>query len=36
MVHDTLNYLLPIYQPDTVLYDAGVDVHRDDAWACSR
>ena len=31
VVHDTLNYLLPIYQPDLVLYDAGVDVHRDDA-----
>ncbi|SDS97826.1 histone deacetylase family protein [Pseudomonas oryzae] len=29
-VDDALNYLLPIYQPDLVLYDAGVDVHRDD------
>ncbi|UTW06615.1 histone deacetylase family protein [Pseudomonas benzenivorans] len=28
---DALNYLLPLYQPDIVLYDAGVDVHRDDA-----
>ncbi|QTS85707.1 histone deacetylase [Ectopseudomonas khazarica] len=31
VVDDTLNYLLPIYQPDLVLYDAGVDVHKDDA-----
>lgn len=31
IVDDTLNYLLPLYQPDLVLYDAGVDVHRDDA-----
>jgi acetoin utilization deacetylase AcuC-like enzyme len=31
VVNDTLNYLLPLYQPDIVLYDAGVDVHRDDA-----
>jgi len=30
-VDETLNYLLPLYQPDLVLYDAGVDVHRDDA-----
>ncbi|GAB3389610.1 histone deacetylase family protein [Azotobacter armeniacus] len=30
VVDDTLNYLLPLYQPDIVLYDAGVDVHRDD------
>jgi acetoin utilization deacetylase AcuC-like enzyme len=30
-VNDALNYLLPLYQPDIVLYDAGVDVHRDDA-----
>ena len=30
-VDDTLNYLLPLYQPDLVIYDAGVDVHRDDA-----
>jgi len=30
VVNDTLNYLLPLYQPDIVLYDAGVDVHRDD------
>ena len=26
-----LNYLLPLYRPDLVLYDAGVDVHKDDA-----
>ena len=31
VVNDALNYLLPLYQPDIVLYDAGVDVHRDDA-----
>jgi len=31
VVDDTLNYLLPLYRPDLVLYDAGVDVHRDDA-----
>lgn len=31
VVDDTLSYLLPLYQPDLVLYDAGVDVHRDDA-----
>ncbi len=31
VVNDTLNYLLPLYRPDIVLYDAGVDVHRDDA-----
>ena len=30
-VNDTLDYLLPLYQPDLVIYDAGVDVHRDDA-----
>lgn len=30
VVNDTLSYLLPLYQPDLVLYDAGVDVHRDD------
>jgi len=30
-VDDLLHYLLTIYQPDLVLYDAGVDVHRDDA-----
>lgn len=30
-VERTLDYLLPLYQPDLVLYDAGVDVHRDDA-----
>lgn len=30
-VDELLNYLLTIYQPDLVLYDAGVDVHRDDA-----
>jgi acetoin utilization deacetylase AcuC-like enzyme len=31
VVDDLLNYLLPLYQPDLVLYDAGVDVHKDDA-----
>ncbi len=31
VVEDALNYLLPLYQPDIVLYDAGVDVHKDDA-----
>ncbi len=31
VVERTLDYLLPLYQPDLVLYDAGVDVHRDDA-----
>ncbi|MFC0710069.1 histone deacetylase family protein [Azorhizophilus paspali] len=31
VVDDALNYLLPLYQPDLVLYDAGVDVHQDDA-----
>ena len=31
MVNDSLDYLLALYQPDIVLYDAGVDVHRDDA-----
>ena len=31
VVDGTLNYLLPLYQPDLVIYDAGVDVHRDDA-----
>jgi acetoin utilization deacetylase AcuC-like enzyme len=30
VVDDSLNYLLPLYQPDLVLYDAGVDVHQDD------
>jgi acetoin utilization deacetylase AcuC-like enzyme len=30
-VDDALTYLLPLYQPDLVLYDAGVDVHKDDA-----
>ncbi|HSC84402.1 MAG TPA: histone deacetylase, partial [Pseudomonas sp.] len=30
-VNHSLAYLLPLYQPDIVLYDAGVDVHRDDA-----
>lgn len=30
-VDELLGYLLTIYQPDLVLYDAGVDVHRDDA-----
>lgn len=27
----TLDYLLPLYRPDLVLYDAGVDVHGSDA-----
>lgn len=31
VVDDSLGYLLPLYQPDLVIYDAGVDVHRDDA-----
>ena len=31
VVDEALNYLLPLYQPDLVLYDAGVDVHQDDA-----
>ncbi|UFH49814.1 histone deacetylase family protein [Pseudomonas sp. KNUC1026] len=31
VVEDALDYLLPLYQPDLVLYDAGVDVHQDDA-----
>jgi acetoin utilization deacetylase AcuC-like enzyme len=31
VVDDTLNYLLALYQPDIVLYDAGVDVHQNDA-----
>ena len=31
VVNDSLNYLLPLYQPDIVLYDAGVDVHQHDA-----
>lgn len=31
VVDDVLGYLLPIYQPDIVLYDAGVDVHQEDA-----
>ncbi|WNW12001.1 histone deacetylase [Pseudomonas sp. DTU_2021_1001937_2_SI_NGA_ILE_001] len=31
VVDETLNYLLPFYKPDLVLYDAGVDVHQDDA-----
>lgn len=31
VVDDTLGYLLALYQPDIVLYDAGVDVHKDDA-----
>jgi acetoin utilization deacetylase AcuC-like enzyme len=31
VVDDVLSYLLPLYQPDIVLYDAGVDVHKDDA-----
>lgn len=29
-VEDVLPYLLTIHQPDLVIYDAGVDVHRDD------
>jgi acetoin utilization deacetylase AcuC-like enzyme len=31
VVDDVLSYLLPLYQPDIVLYDAGVDVHKEDA-----
>lgn len=31
VVDETLDYLLPLYRPDLVLYDAGVDVHKDDA-----
>ncbi|WP_459207776.1 histone deacetylase family protein [Pseudomonas sp. MLB6B] len=31
VVEQALDYLLPLYQPDLVLYDAGVDVHKDDA-----
>ena len=31
VVNDSLGYLLALYQPDIVLYDAGVDVHRNDA-----
>ncbi|WP_407312518.1 histone deacetylase [Pseudomonas sp. nanlin1] len=31
VVDDALNYLLPLYRPDLVIYDAGVDVHQDDA-----
>ncbi|WP_416311074.1 histone deacetylase [Pseudomonas sp. W03] len=31
VVEEALDYLLPLYQPDIVLYDAGVDVHKDDA-----
>ncbi|MBC9252313.1 histone deacetylase superfamily protein [Pseudomonas alcaligenes] len=31
VVNDSLGYLLPLYQPDIVLYDAGVDVHQNDA-----
>ncbi|WOD10424.1 histone deacetylase [Pseudomonas sp. NyZ704] len=31
VVDDVLNYLLPLYKPDLVLYDAGVDVHQQDA-----
>lgn len=30
VVNETLDYLLPLYQPDAVIYDAGVDVHCDD------
>ncbi|MDL2198335.1 histone deacetylase [Halopseudomonas aestusnigri] len=29
-LQQTLDYLLPLYQPDLVLYDAGVDVHQSD------
>ena len=29
-VEEALGYLLRLYQPDLALYDAGVDVHRDD------
>jgi acetoin utilization deacetylase AcuC-like enzyme len=31
VVNDSLGYLLALYQPDIVLYDAGVDVHQHDA-----
>lgn len=31
VVEQTLSYLLPLYQPDLVVYDAGVDVHREDS-----
>ncbi len=31
VVDEALDYLLPLYQPDLVLYDAGVDVHQHDA-----
>ncbi|MET1080567.1 MAG: histone deacetylase [Pseudomonas sp.] len=31
VLEDALNYLLPLYRPDIVLYDAGVDVHQHDA-----
>nr|WP_218573201.1 histone deacetylase [Pseudomonas sp. L-22-4S-12] len=31
VVNDSLGYLLALYQPDIVLYDAGVDVHQGDA-----
>jgi acetoin utilization deacetylase AcuC-like enzyme len=31
VVNDSLSYLLALYQPDIVLYDAGVDVHQNDA-----
>ncbi|WP_160083153.1 histone deacetylase [Pseudomonas sp. 8AS] len=31
VVNDSLGYLLALYQPDIVLYDAGVDVHQNDA-----
>ncbi|WXL26748.1 histone deacetylase [Ectopseudomonas mendocina] len=31
VVNDSLSYLLALYQPDIVLYDAGVDVHEHDA-----
>lgn len=30
VVEDSLGYLLALYQPDIVLYDGGVDVHKDD------
>ncbi|MFH7423095.1 histone deacetylase, partial [Pseudomonas syringae pv. tagetis] len=31
VVDDVLIFLLPFYYPVLVLYDAGVDVHKDDA-----
>lgn len=29
-VHSSFDYLLRLHQPDLVLYDAGVDIHKDD------